>query len=129
MAHWGIAYAIGPNYNKPWEDFDEDDLRQSLDRALAALAAAGDAAAAAGAGEIEQALIGALARRFPSSVDEPSGDDAFGAWNDAYAGAMRAVYQSHPDDLDVGALFAEAVMNRTPWALWDLVTGRTRRRR
>ena len=26
MAHWGIAYAIGPNYNKPWEDFDEDDL-------------------------------------------------------------------------------------------------------
>ena len=26
MAHWGIAYALGPNYNKPWEFFDDDDL-------------------------------------------------------------------------------------------------------
>jgi hypothetical protein len=26
MAHWGIAYALGPNYNKPWEFFDERDL-------------------------------------------------------------------------------------------------------
>ena len=22
MAHWGIAYAIGPNYNKDWDAFD-----------------------------------------------------------------------------------------------------------
>jgi tetratricopeptide (TPR) repeat protein len=25
MAHWGIAYCIGPNYNKPWETFEEDE--------------------------------------------------------------------------------------------------------
>ena len=125
MAQWGIAYAIGPNYNKPWEDFDEDDKCQSLDRALTATATAGAAAAAAAAGvtDIEQALIGALAQRYPSSPDEPSGDDAFGPWNDAYADAMRAVYRAHRDDLDVCALFAEAIMNRTPWALWELVTG------
>ena len=36
---------------------------------------------------------------------------------------MRDVYAAHPDDLDVRALFAEALMNRTPWALWDLSTG------
>ena len=36
---------------------------------------------------------------------------------------MRAVYQAHRTDLDVCALFAEAIMNRTPWELWDLVTG------
>ena len=121
MAHWGIAYAIGPNYNKPWEDFDDDDLSQSLDLALTSIAAADTAAA--GVTDLERALIAALARRFPSSADEPSGADAFAAWNDAYADAMRAVHRAHPDDLDVGALFAEAVMNRTPWALWDLVTG------
>ena len=46
-------------------------------------------------------------------------------WNDAYAGAMRAVYVEHGEaDPDVAALFAEAIMNRTPWALWDLKTGR-----
>ncbi len=123
MAHWGIAYAIGPNYNKPWEDFDDDDKCQSLDRALAATAAAADAAAAAGASTIEQALIGALAARYPSSPEEPSEIADFSPWNDAYADAMRAVHRAHPDDLDVCALFAEAIMNRTPWALWDLVTG------
>ncbi len=121
MAHWGIAYAIGPNYNKPWEDFDDDDLRQSLDLAQSSIAAAAEAAA--GATDIEQGLIGALAQRYPASSDEPSGSEDFEAWNDAYADAMRAVHRDHRDDLDVCALFAEAVMNRTPWALWDLVTG------
>ena len=119
MAHWGIAYAIGPNYNKPWEDFDEDDKCQSLDRALAAVAAAASAAGASGVTAVERDLIDALAERYPASPDT----DDFGPWNDAYADAMRAVHRAHSDDLDVCALFAEAVMNRTPWALWDLVTG------
>ena len=119
MAHWGIAYAIGPNYNKPWEAFDDDDKCQSLDQALAATAAAADAAAAGSVTEVEQALIDALAERYPASAEE----EDFGPWNDAYADAMRDVYRAHPDDLDVCALFAEAIMNRTPWELWDLVTG------
>ena len=117
MAHWGIAYAIGPNYNKPWEAFDDDDKRHSLQRALDASAAA--AGAAIGAGDVEQALIGALAKRYPARPDE----EDFGPWNDAYADAMRDVYRAHRSDLDVCALFAEAIMNRTPWELWDLVTG------
>jgi tetratricopeptide (TPR) repeat protein len=117
LAHWGIAYAIGPNYNKPWEAFDDEDKRNSLERALAASAAAANAAAAAT--DIEQALIGALAKRYPSSLAE----DDFGPWNDAYANAMRDVYKAHSEDIDICALFAEAIMNRTPWQLWDLVTG------
>ena len=32
MAYWGIAYALGPNYNKPWEFFDEADLRTTVAR-------------------------------------------------------------------------------------------------
>ena len=45
------------------------------------------------------------------------------AWNDAYAASMRDVYAAFPDDLDVSALFAEAMLNRTPWQLWDLKSG------
>ena len=67
MAHWGIAYAIGPNYNKPWEAFDDDEKSHSLERALEASAAAVDAAD--GASDIERALISALAKRYPSSPD------------------------------------------------------------
>ncbi len=118
MAHWGIAYATGPNYNKPWEAFDDADKSRSLKRALAASAAA--AKAAKGGTDIEKALIGALAKRYPARADE----EDFGPWNDDYANAMREVYKTHKDDLDVCTLFAEAIMNRTPWQLWDLVTGK-----
>jgi tetratricopeptide (TPR) repeat protein len=44
-------------------------------------------------------------------------------WNDDFANAMRKVHAEFGDDLDVATLFGEAIMNRTPWALWDLKTG------
>ncbi|MEM1129785.1 MAG: tetratricopeptide repeat protein [Pseudomonadota bacterium] len=115
MAHWGIAYGIGPNYNKPWEAFEPEEQPQALDTARAALAKA----QAAEAGPVERALIDALAHRYPENAEI----DSFEPWNDAYADAMRKLHQAYPDDLDVTALFAEAIMNRTPWALWDLPTG------
>lgn len=40
MAYWGIAYALGPNYNKPWSAFDNEELWQSLERAQQAILAA-----------------------------------------------------------------------------------------
>jgi tetratricopeptide (TPR) repeat protein len=46
------------------------------------------------------------------------------AWNAGYADAMREVYRAYPDDVDVAALFADALMNLTPWALWDTATGK-----
>ena len=117
MAWWGIAYAAGPNYNKPWEAFDEDDARRSLHTAFEAVARAEERCGAAT--ETERALIRALRSRYPSP--EPAADMC--PWNDDYAAAMRAVYREHGNDPDVEALFAEAIMNRTPWALWDLKTG------
>jgi tetratricopeptide (TPR) repeat protein len=117
LAYWGLAYALGPNYNKPWESFDPADLSSSLSRAYAATA--GAVSRAPGASDVERALVDALVSRYPSA--EPAGD--WSAWNAAYAAAMRHVYRAYPDDLDVAALFAEALMNLTPWALWDLATG------
>jgi hypothetical protein len=40
-----------------------------------------------------------------------------------YANALREVYAAHSSDLEVATLFAEALINRTPWRLWDLDTG------
>jgi tetratricopeptide (TPR) repeat protein len=117
LAHWGLAYALGPNYNKPWEAFDQADLSASVSRAFAASATA--SRLASGAAPAERALVHALAARYPSA--EPAADCS--PWSAGYADAMRAVYRAHPDDLDVAALFADALMNLTPWALWDLATG------
>jgi tetratricopeptide (TPR) repeat protein len=44
-------------------------------------------------------------------------------WNDDFADAMRKVHQAWPDDLDIRAVFVEAIMNRTPWKMWDQATG------
>jgi tetratricopeptide (TPR) repeat protein len=117
LAHWGLAYALGPNYNKPWEFFDAVDLASSVAWAHAASAAA--AGHADSASPVERALVHALAARYPSAKPAPD----CSAWNTGYADAMRAVYRSYPDDLDVAALFADALMNLTPWALWDQATG------
>lgn len=118
MAHWGVAYASGPNYNKKWGDFDDDEKETCLADAHLAVANAINHLDKASA--IEKGLIEALDERYP---DDVSVED-FGPWNDAFANAMRKVYQDYSSDLDVATIFAEAIMNRTPWKLWDLATGK-----
>ncbi|NEB03705.1 hypothetical protein [Streptomyces sp. SID13726] len=118
MAYWGIAYALGPNYNKPWEFFDERDLARTVERTHTAVESAHEKAAAR-ATVVERALIGALRARYPQA--DPAKDCA--VWNPPYAEAMRTVHELAPDDADVAALYADALMNLTPWELWDLRTG------
>ncbi|MEU5890515.1 hypothetical protein ABZ835_27245 [Streptomyces sp. NPDC047461] len=118
MAYWGIAYALGPNYNKPWEFFDGEDLVRTVERTHAAVELAHEKAQA-GATPVERALIGALRVRYPQAkaVEDCS------VWNAPYADAMRAVHELAPDDLDIATLYADALMNLTPWQLWNLRTG------
>jgi tetratricopeptide (TPR) repeat protein len=116
-AHWGLAHAIGPNYNKPWEFIDATERKATLDRAHEAITEA--QALKDSLTAVENELVTALADRYPQ---DPEIED-YGPWNDAFAEAMRKVYAAYPDDLDVVCVFAEALMNRTPWQLWDLQTG------
>lgn len=116
LAHWGIAYGIGPNYNKPWEVFSDEEKAPALARAHAALKAG---LALADAPAPERALLAALASRYP---DDP-GIEEYQPFNDGFAAAMRPVHAAHPDDLDVTFVYAEALMNRTPWQLWDFRSG------
>jgi tetratricopeptide (TPR) repeat protein len=117
MAHWGIAYAAGPNYNMPWELFDDAGRAAAVARAHAATEAA--LALAGGVSPPERALIEALPARYPQAT--PTGD--MEAWNDAFARAMREAHRAHPDDAEIATIFVEAIMNRTPWKMWDLQSG------
>lgn len=117
MAYWGIAYCAGPNYNMSWENFDEDSLESALKIATDSMALAH--ARLPGASEFEQALVTALHHRHPSTIPA---DDLY-SWSLDYANKMRAVYERFPDDPDVTTLFAEALMNLTPWKMWDPVSG------
>jgi hypothetical protein len=91
LAHWGLAYALGPNYNKPWEAFGQAEVASAVSRAFAAATAA---QRAGGATAVERALAAALASRYPSA--QPEQDCS--PWNAGYADAMREVYRSHPGD-------------------------------
>ncbi|SDD51762.1 tetratricopeptide repeat protein [Ruegeria marina] len=118
MAHWGIAYCIGPNYNKPWEAFEEAEKPSCLELARSSIDAA--MVLRDRLTPVERALLDAIPARYPASSEI----EDFSPWNDAFADAMRKVHAEFPDELDVCAILAEAIMNRTPWQLWDLSTGK-----
>src|ERR1700716_911649 len=104
IAYWGVAEAVGPNYNDP----------ASADRFKAAHEAIQKAVdLSANASPSEQAYIQAMAKRFPA---DPNTDLKKAA--EEYHDAMREVVKQFPDDLDAATLFAESGMNLHPWGLW-----------
>ncbi|MEM9031609.1 MAG: tetratricopeptide repeat protein [Pseudomonadota bacterium] len=119
MAHWGRAYASGPNYNLPWGRFDEATRTAALaagyDSSQAALARVRDVA------PWEAALIEALPARYPQRL--PDEYQIMKDWDRSFADAMRQAHRSHTDNLEVRTVFAEAMLNVTPWKMWDLGTG------
>jgi len=104
MAYWGVAEAVGPNYNDP---ADPDRYQHAHEAAQKAVDLSG------GALPSEQAYIQAMAKRFPA---DPNSDLKKAA--EDYRDAMRQVVAQFPDDLDAATLFAEAGMNLHPWGLW-----------
>lgn len=105
MAHWGVALACGPHINSmavpppaaelAWKEVDL--ARKNIGNAS----------------PVERALINALAKRYAN----PQPKDRTGL-DHAYAEAMREVWKEYPKDPDVGALFAEAMMDLRPWDQW-----------
>jgi tetratricopeptide (TPR) repeat protein len=106
MAYWGVAEAVGPNYNDP---ADPDRYKQAHEAVQKAVDLS------AGASPSDQAYIQALAKRFP---EDPKSDLRKAA--EDYRDAMRQVVSEFPDDLDAATLFAEAGMNLHPWGLWHV---------
>lgn len=105
MAWWGVALVNGPHINFP--------LVPEA-KAKVAWEALGKAKErAAGASELERALIAALATRYA----DPQPEDR-APLDRAYAEAMRAVWKAHPKSADAATLFAEAAMDLRPWDLW-----------
>ena len=105
MAHWGVALACGPHINSmavpppaaelAWKELG---LAQKNE---------------GNASPVERALIGALAKRYANPQPEDRSE-----LDRAYADAMRKVWKEYPKDADVGAFFAEAMMDLRPWDQW-----------
>jgi tetratricopeptide (TPR) repeat protein len=105
MAWWGVAYARGLHINNP--AMVEEQSRLADEAARKAVAVLDRET------PVEQALVRAVFRRYewPAPEDRRPLDEAF-------ADAMETVWHRFPSDPDVGALFAESLMNLQPWDLW-----------
>lgn len=105
MAFWGYAYVLGPNYNGGMED---DNYQRAYNAVLKAQSLSGRSTPK------ETALINALTTRYEA---QPPADRSH--LDIAYAAAMKKVYDQYPTDPDIGALYAEALMDLHPWDLYD----------
>jgi len=104
LCYWGIALAYGPNINMPMD-------AQSGRLAYAAIQQAGHLADRVS--KREQALVHALATRYGAETTADRTElDA------AYSRAMADVVQHFPDDLEAKTLYAESLMDLSPWDYW-----------
>jgi tetratricopeptide (TPR) repeat protein len=105
MCFWGEALVLGPNINLPMQD---DAVAPAFATAQKAKALAGNASAR------EQALVAAVAERY--SQDRKADRAPLDA---AYAAAMAKVAAQFPDDDEIAVLYAESVMDLSPWNYWQ----------
>ena len=105
MCYWGTALALGPNINLPMD---------SASGAAAHAAVREAVARQERAAPVERALVNALSARYAEvPAPERSGLDSL------YARAMQQVAAQFPDHPEVLALYAEALMDLSPWQYWN----------
>jgi len=105
MCAWGVALVQGPHINAAMV---ESAVSPAWEASQDAKRLAKNAKPA------DRALIEALTKRY-----SPMQGADRAALDRAYADAMRDVASRFPDDADVQALAAEALMDLHPWDLWE----------
>jgi tetratricopeptide (TPR) repeat protein len=109
MGYWGIAYVLGPNFNSASNMGTINEIRD----AVAEATRLGEKAS-----RWEQAVIKAIATKFPST--SANSDD------EAFSNAMREAYEEFPENSIVATLYAESVMNLHPWDFYEKRGGEPR---
>ena len=104
MCYWGLSYVLGPNINAVMDPSNHAEAWQALQKAKKHVQ---------NASASERAYVEALSARYSEEFQEDRSDlDA------AYAKAMRRVSLRYPEDVDASVLYAEALMDTTPWDYW-----------
>jgi hypothetical protein len=101
MCWWGIAFALGPNINAPMDTAAVRPAWAALQKAQAN---------AARATPKERDFIAALATRYSAdpAANRPQLDSAF-------ATAMGKLARKYPTDPEAQTVYADAIMNLSPW--------------
>jgi tetratricopeptide (TPR) repeat protein len=106
MAYWGVALAMGSNYNVPAGGPALLEAYANLQKAIEL---------APKASEHDRAYINALSKRYSKELQADQRKLEVD-----YKSAMGELAKNYPDDLDAATLYAESMMNLHPWHLWTL---------
>ncbi len=104
MPLWGIALAVGPNYNMDVDAAREKQAYETIQKAQKL---------AANSPQIERDYVAALLTRYSGDANPD-----YKKLSRDYAAAMKTLSATYPDDLDAATLYAESLMNLNPWKLW-----------
>ncbi|RYY30473.1 MAG: hypothetical protein EOO04_04680 [Chitinophagaceae bacterium] len=104
MSWWGLAMVLGPNYNAALNPASLVEINEAVNNAMLF---------AKNTAPNEKALIAALRLRFPRTATSD-----LSPYSRAYAASMQKAQAQFPDDIDIAALYADALMNEHPWDLW-----------
>ncbi|HEV2364391.1 MAG TPA: hypothetical protein VGS12_09380 [Caulobacteraceae bacterium] len=104
MCWWGVAFALGPNINLAMPDDAVAPAWQALQHAVVLEPKATPE---------ERGWIEALRARY---AEHPPADRS--GLDEAFAQAMGRLWRAHPQDLDAGVFYAEAMMDTQPWDFW-----------
>ena len=104
MPLWGIALAVGPNYNADVDAQREKIAFETMQKALKL---------AESAPQNEKDYVAALAVRY-SGEEKPD----YKKLARDYSIAMKALAEKYPDDMDASTIYAESLMVLHPWHLW-----------
>ena len=105
MCWWGVAMALGPNINLTMPADAVEPAWDALQKARALEPHASPE---------EREWIEALAARY---ARDPKADRK--KLDEAFVQAMGRLWRAHPDDLDAGVFYAEAMMDTQPWDYWQ----------
>ena len=105
MPLWGIALAVGPNYNSNVDAEVERLAFETIQKAQQLATAAP---------QVEKDYVAALATRYSGDANPD-----YKQLSQNYAAAMKALSAKYPDDLDAATMYAESLMDLNPWKLWS----------
>jgi tetratricopeptide (TPR) repeat protein len=106
MCFWGEALALGPNINAAMPPTDYARAHEAAQRAWTLAQANGT--------DKEKALAQALTYRYEATAPEDRSK-----LDEAWADAIAEVADRFPEDDEIQAMAAEAIMDMQPWNYWE----------
>lgn len=117
MCYWGIAYANGPNINTDMSELMAENGKSAIESAIKIIRSNPTSRVS----DANVALINSLMNMYTFTSVEEWKKNGSRSYDQIFLDAMRENYSKFPDDMDIAAIYAESILNLTPWSYYKPV--------